>query len=202
MNEFNDFLKILETYKLKQVSRSSSNNYFCDKTKQQIQRKETTAEHIYSTLKLANYFLDTYNEFKNLDKIKIYELIMYHDDIEIAVGDINISDRNARIEKEQNEINSLNQFSQKYPITLRNNLKKLDFEYRDNNSKEANFAHAMDKFDALIHELQYPNDWGSHTGFTEDNVRKWFGKSFEHSEIFKYYFENILKYCRERKYFE
>lgn len=201
MDDFNDFLKILETYKLKQVSRASSNNYSCDKTKQQIQRKETTAEHVYSTLKLATYFLDTYEEFSDLDKIKVYELIMFHDDIEIAVGDINISDRKARVEKEQNEINALDNFSKLYPKILEKRLKVLDSEYRKNLSEETKFAHAMDKLDGLIHELQYPNDWGEHTGFTEENVRKWFENSFNYSEILKGYFENIVTYCRKNNYF-
>ncbi len=202
MDHFNDFLKILETYKLKKVSRSSSNIYFCSKTKQEIIRKETVAEHVYSTLKLANYFLDSYDEFKNLDKIKIYELIMFHDDVEIAVGDVNISNRKARKAKEQQEVGVIDSFSQNYPLILGKTLKKLDSEYRNNDSEEAKFAHAMDKFDGLIHELQYSKDWGEHTGFTESNVRAWFSNSFEYSKIFKKYFDNILIYCREHKYFE
>lgn len=55
-NDFWDFLKLTELYKLKKIDRNSSNNYFETKTKIHISRKETVAEHVYSCLKLADYF--------------------------------------------------------------------------------------------------------------------------------------------------
>jgi putative hydrolases of HD superfamily len=44
-------------------------------------RKESVAEHSWSSLILADYFMTTMDI--ELDKIKVYELIMYHDLAEI-----------------------------------------------------------------------------------------------------------------------
>lgn len=48
-------------------------------------RKESTAEHTWSAMILADFFL-TKTEIK-LDRLKIYELLMYHDVAEIYARD-------------------------------------------------------------------------------------------------------------------
>lgn len=198
---FDNFLKILIIYELKKVERNCSNNYFGEKTNIKHERKETTAEHIYSSLKLADYFLMNELEFENLDKLKIYEMLMYHDDIEIETDDICISNEQKRKEKEILEISSLPILIKKYPTKMDQKLSILDAEYRENCSSEAKFVHAIDKMDAIVHELQYISDW-SPKGWTEENTRRRFQKSFEHSPIFMKYFEKIIQYLNDKKYFK
>lgn len=52
-------------------------------------RKESSAEHSWSTLILADYFLNIMND-KSLNRLKVYELLLYHDIVEIESGDIPI----------------------------------------------------------------------------------------------------------------
>ncbi len=48
-------------------------------------RNESSAEHSWSCLLLADFFLQKMN--LNIDKLKVYELLMYHDLVEIESGD-------------------------------------------------------------------------------------------------------------------
>ena len=199
-DEFSNFLQILELYTLKQIPRNSSNHYHDEKDNIFYKRRETTAEHIYSCLKLADYFLTTEEEFAELNKLKCYELLLYHDDVEIITRDTGISEKNKREHKEQEELKAVPILSKKLPSKIGSKLVSMDNEYRLKRSPESKFASAIDKLDALIHELQYPQDWGL-KGFDEKNVRTWFEPSFTYFQTFKKYFEAIIVYLQEKKYF-
>jgi 5'-deoxynucleotidase YfbR-like HD superfamily hydrolase len=199
---FLDFMKITKTYELKYVARKSSSSYFDSHLNKNIVRGETTAEHVYSSLKLTDYMISNFDEFKNLDKLKVYELLMYHDDCEIEVGDICVSNISGRIDKEIEELKGVKILSQKYPDILSKKLLSLDLEYRDIVTDEAIFCKAIDKMDAMIHELRYPLDWGIHKGFGKSDVNKYFRKYFEFSPIFLMIFEELLVYLKENNYFE
>ncbi|EKE30206.1 MAG: hypothetical protein ACD_2C00027G0019 [uncultured bacterium (gcode 4)] len=198
--DFWDFLQILETYKLKQVARNCSNFYHDSKENIYYSRKETTAEHVYSTLKLADFFLFSEKEFSGLDRLRVYSILLYHDDIEIETEDTCISDTEKRKTKSEEEIAKVPILAAKYPKIISKIFSESDDEYRTNLTSEANFAHAIDKMDALVHELQYPADWGP-KWFTRDNVIKWFRPSFEHSPTFLRYFDAILRFLEENHYF-
>ena len=197
---FNDLLKILELYKLKWVARNCSNIYHDSKENIDYNRKETDAEHICLTQKLCDYFLFTEEEFQYLDRLKVYELALYHDDIEIDAWDLCISNIEWRKNKSQNELACLENLASKYPTKLQNRLISLDTEYRNKITPEAKFVNAVDKMDALIHELQYPKDRGP-KWFTEEVVRTVFQLHFEYSPTFMQYFENIMKYLKINNYF-
>lgn len=197
---FEDFLKIIETYKLKKVARNCSNFYHDSKEKIFYKRKETTAEHIYSWLKLADYFLYSEKEFSALNQLKVYELFMYHDDVEIETEDTCISQTKIRENKDKNERGALPILANKYPEKLWDRLIKLDTEYRNMKTPESKFAHAIDKMDALVHEIQYPQDRGP-KWFSEENVRKRFQPTFEYSPIFMKYFESMIIYLKTNNYF-
>ncbi|MCK4429211.1 MAG: HD domain-containing protein [Candidatus Aenigmarchaeota archaeon] len=201
LTNFEDFLKVLESYKLKQISRNCSNFYYCEKEDVKHKRKETTAEHIYSSLKLADYFLLTEKEFSQLDRLRVYELLMYHDDIEIDTKDVCISNREERKYKNEKEVEALPGLASRYPSKLGEKLLKRDSEFRERKTPESQFAHAVDKMDALIHELEYPQDWGP-KGFDEKNVRVWFQHAFDYSPTFSKYFEYIIKYLNDKGYFK
>lgn len=200
--EFENFSKILELYKLKEIPRDSSNQYYDEKDQIKYERRETTAEHVYSTLRLADFFLTTEKEFSDLDRLRVYELLMYHDDLEIRTGDIGISKRDRRLNKEEDEEEVLPTLSKDYPDLLDEKLIILNSEFRECQSEESNFASATDKMDSLVHELNYPQDWGPQKDFDEENVRKWFQPAFEYSPTFMEYFEEMINFLKENDYFE
>jgi len=198
---FENFLTVLEFYKLKQIPRNNSNYYHDEKDNIFYKRRETTAEHIFSSLKLVDFFVTTEPEFFHLNKLKIYDMILYHDDIEIVVRDTGIADREERLYKEKAEIESVPILSKRLPLKLDQKLVNYDTEYREKVSEESKFANGIDKIDALVHELQYPLDWGP-KGFDEKNVRAWFQPNLEYSPTFLQYFESIIRYLKNQGYFK
>ena len=99
-----DQLRIL--YKLKEVYRANS----------VADRKESSAEHSWSCLVLADYFLSKHNF--SVDRLKVYELLMYHDAVEIIVGDVSIDDDEARVNKVQQEKDAIGVLKRKLPVEL------------------------------------------------------------------------------------
>lgn len=198
--QFANFLQVLEFYKLKQIPRNSTNSYHDEKDNVSYQRRETTAEHVFSCLRLADFFLTTEPEFASLNRLKVYELLMYHDDVEIVTRDVGISDREKRSYKEKAELEAIPILSQRLPDGLDKKLLEMDKEYRSKISSESKFANGIDKWDSLVHEFQYPLDWGP-KGFDEKNVRAWFQPSFEHSPTFMKYFEVTIHHLESQGYF-
>lgn len=198
-DELKELLKVCELYKLKEVSRNNSNFYFCPRANIEYRRKETTAEHVYSCLKLADYFLST-KDFSDLDRLKVYELLMYHDDIEIDTEDVCISNRERRKTKDEEERLALPGLAARYPDVLKEKLIEMDTEFREYQTAESKFAHVIDKLDAFMHELKYPKDWGPR-GFVEETVREWYGPPFSQFPAFARIFEELIKYLEGNGYF-
>ncbi|MFP4402448.1 MAG: HD domain-containing protein [Candidatus Nanoarchaeia archaeon] len=187
---------------MKKITRATVNKYYCEKSNTQISRNETNAEHVYSCLKLADYFLTQEEEFRDLDRLKVYELLMYHDDIEIQVGDMTLSNRQGRLEKEQREIESIPILMKKYPFQLAQKFEQLDKEFRYFKSKESQFAHAIDKLDPTIQSLKYKEIFGNKTGFTKENMILWQQSAFEFSPTLMRYYYQLLDYMEEGEHFE
>ncbi len=88
----NNLFNIRKFYQLKHVERNAPVG----------KRKESPAEHSWSCLILADYFLNKMKkkDGEALDRLKVYELLMYHDVVEIEAGDICISKEEKRKTKE------------------------------------------------------------------------------------------------------
>jgi 5'-deoxynucleotidase YfbR-like HD superfamily hydrolase len=200
-DKFTDFLKIVKLYELKKIPRVSSNHYFDEKDNISYKRRETTAEHVYSCLRLADFFLSSETEFSDLDKVKVYELLMYHDDIEIITLDTGIADRQKRKNKKDKELEAIPILYNQIPTTLNDKFISLDTEHRNKSTLESKFSNGIDKMDSLVHEFQYPYDWGPEKNFTEKTVREWFQPNFEYSPTFMKYFEKVIKQLDSQGYF-
>ncbi|MCC7574778.1 HD domain-containing protein [Candidatus Woesearchaeota archaeon] len=120
-------------------------------------RKESTAEHSWSCLILADFFLSR-NNF-NLDRLKVYELLMYHDVVEIEAGDSPLHPEIKRLDKSEKEKKAMKLLHTELPTPLNNKFLKLFTEYEEQKTLESKFAKAIDALDAEIHELDYKQDW-------------------------------------------
>ena len=85
MEEIN---KLRRLYHLKHVDRFNS----------VLKRKESSAEHSWSCLILADYFLNLMKD-RDIDRLKVYELLLYHDVVEIEAGDIGLLETEKRKDK-------------------------------------------------------------------------------------------------------
>ena len=183
-----DLQKLRKLYHLKNVERANTVK----------DRKESSAEHSWSCLILADYFL-TKMQNHHLDRLKVYELLMYHDVVEILAGDIPIHHTEKRKKKKESEMKALAKLKNDIPTELKNKLVSLFTEFEEKKTEEAKFSQAIDKLDAQIHELDYKKDW---KGWDEQMVRKFFEKPIAQFPEMKEIFEKLLKYVNEQGYFK
>jgi putative hydrolases of HD superfamily len=184
MDEINKFRTI---YELKEVYRKNSVG----------KRKESSAEHSWSCLVLADYFISKYNI--EIDRLKVYELLMYHDLLEIETGDVPLNPNNTNKIIEKNEEKEIKILENKLPFPT--NLKFVDLykEYKERKTKEAKFSKAIDVLDAQIHELDYKEDW---KGWTKKFLIEQKIKYVKEFSPLEEAFNEILEYLIYNNYLE
>ena len=170
-------------FKLKDVYRKTPNK----------DRFESTAEHTYSCLIFADYF---FNKYKfELDKSRVFDLLLYHDIVEIESGDTFFMDEEHIKSQSEREREGYNKLKLKIYSELREKYESLYEEYEACETKESKFAHAIDKLEPFIHLLEYKDAWKKF-GFTEENLNDKKIKYFEpFPEILKFYKE-IMEYLK------
>jgi putative hydrolases of HD superfamily len=182
MKEINKFRTI---YELKKVYRENSVG----------NRKESSAEHSWSCLVLADYFISKYN--MKINRLKVYELLIYHDLLEIETGDVPLNPKNNKIEKdEKHEIKTL---ENKLPSPINQKFIDLYREYKERKTKEAKFAKAIDLLDAQIHEMDYKEDW---KGWNEEFLIKMKLKYLKEFPPLEKTFNEILEFLIENDFLE
>ena len=173
-------------YKLKFVKRKNVVN----------NRFESTAEHIYSSLILAEYFSQ---KVKNIDINKVYKLLLYHDAPEIIVGDSFILHKSRKDMKSKEE-KIVPEFKKLIPKTMREDFHRIIREYHENKTRESKFAHAIDALDPMVQGAFEVKDWERH-GFTEEKLRKHKEHLFKDFPELRLFFDQMIKHLRKKKYF-
>ena len=179
--------KLRKFYHLKNVERAGT----------VLSRKESAAEHSWSTLVLADYFLNQMGS--KLDRLKVYELLIYHDVVEIESGDIPIHHEEARKDKERKEKEAMKKLKEDFPTVMKEKVWNLFVEFEEQQTAEAKFAKAIDKLDSIIHELDYKKDW---KGWTEEMVRRFHGPAISEFKELQQRFDKILGFCKKEGYFD
>lgn len=175
--------KIRKYYELKSVERMSS----------QKDRKENSAEHTWSCLILADLYINSITE--PIDKLKVFELLLYHDVVEIEAGDTPNTPFHKRDEKEEKEHIAAKILKEQLEQGERFYELFLEYEYQE--SIESQFAKAVDNLDAMIHELDYKSDW---KGWSEEFLRSRKEKYFTRFPKLKELFDELLTYLNDNNY--
>jgi putative hydrolases of HD superfamily len=180
-----ELMKIRRLYKLKEIKRKA----FVGK------RHESPAEHSWSCLILADCLIEKTKI--NVDRLKVYELLMYHDVVEIETGDIPIHHEHLRKGKEANEMQAAHKIMGLLPKNTGDKFLALFKEFEEQKTVEARFAKAIDAFDAIIHELDYKKDW---KGWTEEMIKRYHGERISHFPELKDLFEEIIVFIKKEQY--
>ncbi len=170
---------------------------YVDRACQRKQRKESTAEHVYSMFILAEYFL---KKVKKLNKDKVHKLILYHDLVEVYSGDTNIFDKKKRKTKDKREDKAYKKLCKVLPKTIKTDFKKAWIEYTGQKSKEARFCKAIDVLDPPIQIMQYPFQW-SDFKLTEKQFIEIKRPYLEEFKPMLKFFNEMVKELRKRKLF-
>lgn len=136
-------------------------------------RKESAAEHTWSAMVLADYFFDKID--KKLDCTKVFELLLYHDVVEIEAGDTVFEPGNEAARKTQaaRELAAAKKLRTSLPMGER--FFALFAEFEEGKTLEARYARAIETFDAIIHEVDYKHEWKGWTKkFVLDHKEKYF----------------------------
>jgi len=184
-----DWQKLRIFYKLKDIY---MNNHVGS-------RKESSAEHTWSTLILADYFMDIMQE--KLNRQRVYELLIYHDVVEIEANDTILDPANhvPKHVQQEKEMNAVKSIAQKLPNNSANKLLEAFNELEEEKTREAKFALAVDKLDAIIHEVDYKEDW---KGWTEEFLRDKKEHYFKEFPEIHEAFEEMMIYFRKHGYFK
>ncbi len=129
-------------------------------------RKESSAEHSWSCMLIADILIDHINE--PLDRLKVLEFLLYHDIVEVYAGDAKFNNPEEVRLKHEKEAEAMKRIVSLLPDPER--YESIIAHYENRTSKEAQFAKAVDCIDALVRNL---NDEGKSTedGFTEALIR-------------------------------
>jgi len=127
-------------------------------------------------------------------------MLLYHDIVEIEAGDTPLTPTHTitKSQQEEKEMLALKKLEQKLPEHLKSKVIKLFLEFSKCETIEAKFANAIDKLDAIIHELDYKKDWN---GWTEEFLRRNKEAYFESFPELKSFFEKLVSYLKENNYF-
>lgn len=158
---------LTELEKLKTVERGTQVNG----------RKESTAEHSWSCILIADILIDYIEE--PLDRLKIIEYLIYHDIVEIYAGDAKFNDPVQMKLKHAKEAEAFEKIMSIIPNAERFSAILNSYEQRV--TRESQFAKAVDCLDSCIRNLNDDSKTSS-DGFTEKLIRE---KYLPHVSQFK-----------------
>ena len=162
-------------YRLKDVSRKGTVG----------NRWESAAEHCYSSMMLASYFLRFYPELKYE---RVMKILLFHDLVEIFAGDTFILDDSMIKSKKAREGRAFEKLLQELPLEFAGELKVFWPEFDNGLTKEARFAKAIESLDPMIHSMYKPEEWQRYN-FTEKELiakkEKYFREFPEIHKMFK-----------------
>ncbi len=181
-----DLLKFRIINRLKSVYRSSSVD----------DRKENSAEHSWSCLLLADFFLEKIEQ--KIDRLKVYELLMYHDLVEVESGDTHPHSKEDKNNQVLRELEGAKKLRKKLPSDMSDKYWKLFEEFEEQKTLESKFAKAIDKLDAVIQEIDYKDDWKN---WSREMLYDMKAKYFKEFQIIMETFKKMLDYFEEEDYF-
>lgn len=124
-------------------------------------RRENSAEHSWHIALMA-YLLEEYaNEDVRIEKVMV--MLLIHDIVEIDAGDTYAYDESALETQKERENLAKERIFSILPEDQKEKLIALFDEFEENETAEAQFAHAMDNFQPLLlNDSNGGGDWKDH----------------------------------------
>jgi len=158
-------------------------------------RHESTAEHTYSSIALAEYFL---KKHPKLNELRVIKMLLYHDFGEIHTGDTFILDDQKRVDKIEREDTAMKDLEKELPKEVAADMKSAWKEYKENTTAEAKFAKAIDALDPIIHVIHQPEEWIKY-GFTEKKLRAYKEPYMKEFPILLKFFNEMIEELKKKK---
>lgn len=166
--------------------------------------KESTAWHTWCMMVVADYLLEKLNQIcpwkYNLDKLKIYEMIVYHDLLESETGDVDLDPSASDLHKNKEKIEkeTFPIFLEKIPKELRKIYSDRLHEYEDRQTLESRFVKLVDVIECEYQCAFQKDLWEN---WTKDYFVEKREKHFNFFPELKYIFYETLEFFEKNKYF-
>ncbi|MEK9681899.1 MAG: HD domain-containing protein [Nitrosopumilus sp.] len=115
-----------------------------------LENPESVADHTFSMAVIGMIISD----LGNLNSEKIIKMILLHDLAESKVGDI-VPDKMSIEEKEKLENHAFNEIIKTLPESIIPNYMGIWKDYQENNSKESQIVHQIDKLEMVLQAKIY-----------------------------------------------
>jgi putative hydrolase of HD superfamily len=164
-------------------------------------RIESTAEHTWACMMLAEHFLKTVKQ--PLDELKVLKLILYHDVVEIESGDVDalaVCDEESLRKKQADEKAGAKRLAVNIPSSLSEEFISSFEEYEKGETLEAKFALAIDKIEPLVHWALYHPEKLKERGWTESVVLEKKLRFIEPFPELLSFFDSLVKDMKQKNY--
>lgn len=159
-------------------------------------RQESVAEHTYSMLILAQFFLPKIEQ--RLDELKVFKMLLFDDIIEVETGDTFILHRQGPAHAKEHE--ALPDFVARLPKEFAREYEELWHEHEEGKTLEAKFCIAIDAMDPIIHSMFKYEDWRRNK-FTEKKLREKKEHLFREFPAMHQAFEDLIRHLRANNCF-
>lgn len=159
-------------------------------------RKESSAEHSWSSMLIADILIDYVDE--PLDRLKVLEFLLYHDVVEVYAGDAKFANAEEMKLKDQKEAESMKMILALMPKSTRFNNIIEEYELRE--TREAKYAKAIDCIDALIRKLNDDNKVEA-DGFTLELIHSKYKPHVSRFDFIDELFEELIRKLIEKNKF-
>lgn len=183
MDEIQELRRI---YALKRVERQ---NHVKD-------RHESAAEHSWSCLILADFFIQRIQQ--KVKRLKVYELLIYHDLVEIETEDEALHPAKVKTDRSESELKAAGELRTQLPKPIGEKFWECYKEFSEQKTLEAKFARAIDVFDAVITGLDSKKYW---KGWTREFIIANKGKYLEEFPEINESLRKVLDYAERENYF-
>lgn len=151
-------------------------------------RQESSAEHSWSCLLVADLLLERVEE--SLDRLRVYELLMYHDLVEVYTGDTPMAPSTEHLDQDEEDRRATKALAADLPAPLGERFRALHEEFVAQETREAVFAKLVDGFEADTFTRRSELDWSEWTKEYHDSKRL---KYFESFPELKPYYEELQR---------
>jgi len=192
-----DAQKMLNAFKLKFTYR------FTDRAVYE-QERESVASHTWWMMVIADYLLEKLEQAApwkyQLNREKIYSLIVYHDPIEAETWDEDNDPSNVvrHSQKHIAEAEAMKTFPAKLPKEIQTRFQKMFQEYKERVTSESRFVKIVDIIDSefLVHgKKEFYTNWTEEV-FSEKRL-----PHFQYFPELRYIQEDLLQFYRDNNYF-
>ena len=132
-------------------------------------RHENSAEHSWH-IALSAMIFSEYAGRGGIELCRVIRMLLLHDLVEIDAGDTYCYDEQARVDQHERERRAADRIFGLLPPDQAEEFRHLWDEFEDARTAEAHYAHAMDRFQAFLHNYFTQGQMWREHGIQRDQV--------------------------------